>query len=425
MLLRFNVANHLSIRDRQELSLVASSLKDDEAGVIECALVPSGRVLPVAVIYGANASGKSNFVSALSFMRWAILNSQTKSHPGKEVPRKPFALDPTRGEGLSFFEADFVVDGVRYQYGFEASDQAFETEWLYAYPKNHRQHLFSRDFDGFQFGRNLKGRQKIIAELTRPNSLFLSAAAQNSHEQLTKIYEFFESSKIDNDFAIDSLVASSRFLKRGLDSRVIEFLNTIGTGVVDYRRQESELSEQILEMVKILDSVMEKYSKEEFETDFPDDYKRVEIELGHIGKDNNKIYFPLERESAGTRRLLIILHQAFQVLDEGSILVIDELDASLHTHACGALLELFSSPRTNPKGAQLIATTHDTNLMRSPCLRRDQVWLTEKDAGGATHLYPLTDIRTRKGDNIELGYLQGRYGAIPSDTPISELAAKD
>ena len=194
---------------------------------------------------------------------------------------------------------------------------------------------------------------------------------------------------------------------------------------MDYRRQESELSEQILEMVKILDSVMEKYSKEEFETDFPDDYKRVEIELGHIGKDNNKIYFPLERESAGTRRLLIILHQAFQVLDEGSILVIDELDASLHTHACGALLELFSSPRTNPKGAQLIATTHDTNLMRSPCLRRDQVWLTEKDAGGATHLYPLTDIRTRKGDNIELGYLQGRYGAIPSDTPISELAAKD
>jgi hypothetical protein len=94
-------------------------------------------------------------------------------------------------------------------------------------------------------------------------------------------------------------------------------------------------------------------------------------------------------------------------------MVVDELDASLHTQACEALLALFASPKTNPKGAQLIATTHDTNLLRSPLLRRDQVWFTEKDGEGATHLYPLTDFRTRKGDNLERGYLQGRYGAIP------------
>ena len=111
----------------------------------------------------------------------------------------------------------------------------------------------------------------------------------------------------------------------------------------------------------------------------------------------------------------------FRALDEGTLLVIDESDASLHTQACEAVLALFSSATTNPKGAQLIATTHDTNLLRSPLLRRDQIWFTEKDAEGATHLYPLTDIRTRKGDNLEKGYLQGRYGAIPFAGPISDL----
>ena len=131
----------------------------------------------------------------------------------------------------------------------------------------------------------------------------------------------------------------------------------------------------------------------------------------------------MERESAGTRRLLIVLDLAFRALDEGAPLFIDELNASLHTQAAEVVLNLFCSRETNPKGAQLIATTHDTNLLASSALRRDEVWFTEKDTEGATHLYPLTDIRTRKGDNIEKGYLQGRYGAVPFDDPISALGS--
>ncbi len=131
----------------------------------------------------------------------------------------------------------------------------------------------------------------------------------------------------------------------------------------------------------------------------------------------------LDRESAGTRRLLILLDFAFRELDEGVPLLVDELDASLHTHACEAVLRLFCSPRSNPKGAQLLATTHNTNLMSLSALRRDQLWFTQKDAYGATKLYPLTDIRTRKSDNLEKGYLQGRYGAVPFNDPLSTLGA--
>lgn len=120
----------------------------------------------------------------------------------------------------------------------------------------------------------------------------------------------------------------------------------------------------------------------------------------------------------------MLLGQAFDCLDRGGTLVVDELDASLHTQACEALFALFCSKHNNPNSAQLVATTHDTNLLRSNHLRRDQIWFTEKDPAGATHLYPLTDFRTREGDNLEKGYLQGRFGAVPFAGSVGDLLAE-
>ena len=161
MLLRFAVANYLSIRDSQELSLVASALKDVETGLIGCASVPNKYILPAMVIYGSNASGKSNYVDALRFVRSAVLYSHSKGEPGGGVPRKCFALDPGCTESPSVFDADFVFDGVRYHYGFEASDEVFSAEWLHAYPKGSRRMLFEREGEDFKFGRALKGRNRI------------------------------------------------------------------------------------------------------------------------------------------------------------------------------------------------------------------------------------------------------------------------
>ena len=380
MLLRFSVSNRLSMRDRQELSLTASSLKDPTQGLIDCPSAPSGSVLPAALIYGANASGKSNLIDSIRAMKEMVLNSHRKEEPGGGVPlRRPFALDPANPPSPTGFDVDFVLDGVRHHYGFEASDEAFLSEWLYAFPKGHRRMLFEREGDEFHFGRALGGQNKTIAALVRPNSLYVSAAAQNGHKHLSSVFAYFRSIRGVVGVAIPGKTASSYFVEEEPDARVIEFLVKIGAGIIDYRRKESA------------------------------------IELGHRGHDGKPVFLSMDRESAGTRRLLFVLDFVFRALDKGVPLCIDELDASLHTHASEAVLALFCSRDTNPKGAQLIATTHDSELMRWSVLRRDQLWFTDKDASGATWLYPLTDIRTRSGDDFAKAYLQGRYGAVPSD----------
>ena len=380
MLLRFSVSNRLSMRDSQELSFAASSLKDPTQGLIDCPSAPSGSVLPAALIYGANASGKSNLVDSIRAMKEMVLSSHRKGEPGGGVPlRRPFALDLANPPSPTGFDVDFVLDGVRHHYGFEASDEAFLSEWLYAFPKGHRRMLFEREGDVFHFGRALGGQNRTIATLVRPNSLYVSAAAQNGHKHLSGVFAYFRAIRGFGGMDVREEAVSSYFVEEEPDARVIEFLAKIGTGIINYRRKESV------------------------------------IELGHRGHGGRPVFLSMGRESAGTRRLLFVLDLVFRALDKGVPLCIDELDASLHTHASEAVLALFCSRDTNPKGAQLIATTHDSELMRSGVLRRDQLWFTDKDADGATRLYPLTDIRTRSGDDFAKGYLQGRYGAVPSD----------
>ncbi len=425
MLLRFGVANHRSIRDFQELSFSVSSLRDRRDGLIACEAAPGGSVAPAAVIYGANASGKSNLVRAMTTMLAMALFSQARGEPGGGVSREPFLLDAARSGEPSRFELDFVVGGVRHHYGFEASDAAFESEWLYAFPKSHRRMLFEREGSEFHFGRGLKGRNSVISDLTRPNSLYLSAAAQNKHEQLSGLYGYFQSIHgVGGSIPLLGAPVSSYLARTGLDRRTIDFLGEIGTGVVDYRQKERADADEIGEIQRdLVGTIGKRLDKPvDLEAMLGGDW-RIAIELAHRSRDGKRVYLDLDWESAGTRRLLIVLRFVYSALDRGAPLLVDELDASLHTQAAEAVLRLFCSPETNPKGAQLVATTHDTKLMNSPTLRRDQLWFAEKDADGATRLFPLTDIRTRKGDDIERGYLQGRYGATPFDDPLSALDA--
>lgn len=421
MLLRFGVSNHRSIRDFQELSFSASSLKDPDNGLIACAAVPSGAVVPAVAIYGANASGKSSFIDALATMRHLVLRSQIEFEPNAPIlPLRHFALDPACAEAPARFEIDFMVDGVRYRYGFEASYTEFKSEWLHAFPKSYRRMLFERDGDEFHFGRGLKGENSVISRLTRRNSLYLSAAAQNGHAQLSPLFGYFESIRICGA-GLHGYSALSIPLEP--DGRIMRFLEDIGTGVIDYRQIEIHFSSnQERRGLWIVDP---KENHDRKSLGIPKDaHKHIEIELAHRGQNGKHQYFPLDWESAGTRRLLEILDLAFCALDDGYPLIIDEIGANLHTRAAEAVLNLFCSPAINPKGAQVVATTHDTNLLNAPALRRDQVWFAEKDPEGATRLYPLTDIRTRKGDNVERGYLQGRYGATPGDMDISTLVPR-
>ncbi|MEM8589849.1 MAG: ATP-binding protein [Pseudomonadota bacterium] len=424
MLLRFGVRNFISIRDAEELSLVASTLSDPSDGLIESKLATQMKILPVAIVYGANASGKSNVVAAFEQLRSVVLFSHSHGTPEGGVPRRPFALDEACASETTEFSVDFEWDNSRYQFGFGTDGEVITEEWLYSTPGTRRQTLYVRSLQDFKFGRSLRGKNRVISELTRPNSLFISAAAQNGHEELSKVSRFFRSIHVEKSITqVPHLIP--QIIGTDLDERVIEFLRNIGTGVTSYSLGEKYVSEEVLEMRTRLVDFLSDLAKGDPLSELRDrvDEKESDLKLAHKGRGDDDVLFELEQESAGTRRLLVVLTLVFRALDHGATLFIDEFDASLHTQACEAILGLFANPKINTRGAQLIATTHDTNLLDSKWLRRDQIWFTEKDSYGATHIYPLTDIRTRKGDNLERGYLQGRYGAIPYGAAVNELVS--
>lgn len=414
MLLRFSVQNYLSVAETNEISLVASSLKGPECKLVA---IPGTDLsaLPSAIIYGANASGKTSFLRAFSFFRGAILNSHTQGDPEGGVRRVPFKLDPAKASEPTSFEAEFVLDGIRFQYGFECNDDVFTSEWLFSYPEGKRRRLFERNGKGVEFSSHLKGPKKILVEFMRPNSLFMSTATQNDHDELSKIVVFFRSARFSMDDVMAHERLGSSLQEKQVDPRTIEFLKYIGTGITGFRKKEVEIPEEVRNMSKELSAIFNKHlgDKAKIDGDISDQSFYIALEFAHPGYSGEVYYFGLERESSGTQRLILMLNTVFKALDEGGLVLIDEIDASLHTFAAAHILQLFQNPQINRNGAQLIATTHDTNLLDRSRLRRDQIWFCEKDEFGASHLFALSDIKSRPTDNFEQGYLEGRYGAMP------------
>ena len=415
MLLRFGVSNYLSIKDRQELSMVASSsLKDDESGLIIAESLKD-RLVPAAIVYGANASGKTSILTAFSTMCRTILLSHSMLAPQQATGALPFALDPESLEKPTTFDVDFVMHGQRYSYNFAMTAKTVVSEEFVAYPRGRPQLWFSRIEQNFDFGKGMTGRNRVIADLVRPNSLFFSAANQNDHDLLSPVARFFYSAPIL--WGASALPARTRryAFQDEIDERAIQFLDQIGSGIVGQKIMGEGSDRFNTEEAATLSSLSSLLGGTEV------GQSKRNLQFAHLGKSGKRVYFHIDQESSGTRRLLELLPEIYRSLDTGALLVVDELDASLHTKACEAILGLFSSPKTNPYGAQLVATTHDTNLLRSPLLRRDQIWFTEKNTEGATELYPLSDFRSRQTDNFEQGYLQGRYGAIPFAGSAREL----
>jgi predicted ATPase len=398
MLLSFRVENHRSLRDEQALTLEPSL---DERGTPRPAL-------PVAALYGANASGKTNVLSALNFMRSTVLRSHRIFSPDGGVPRTPFAW-PEKPALPSFFEITFVVDTVRYDYGFVADDQRFTEEWLHAFPTPRKQVWFERDGDDFKFGEFLKGENAVIGRLTRPNSLFLSAAAQNSHQQLGSIYRWFQSIRSHR-------VPMERFPSLRWRISDAEVFARWWSRSADGDRTSSDRADRFRKLLKATDVGIVDIEVREAEATGVDEPIPRSVRVKHEARAG-EAWLPLEEESHGTRQLFRLGPEVIDALTRGSLVIIDELEASFHPLLAIHLINAFNDPKQNPHGAQLLFTTHDTNLLGNtlgpPPLQRDQVWLTEKDREGATRLYPLTDYKPRKAENLERGYLQGRYGAIP------------
>ncbi len=416
MLLRFRFSNFRSFRTEQELSMIAGPLKDRADTLVHDEAIPES-ILPTAALYGANASGKTNVILALQFMATAVKFSHTRWQPDEKIPRQPFASEQD-GDRLSEFLVDVLIGGVRYQYGFSVSDTTVVEEWLHAYPKGKRQAWFSRRAGKpMSFSEKMPGENRTIEGLVRPNSLFLSAAAQNNHLALSPIYGWFSRSLEfvlgeRSEWKQRSAVLCADPRHRGSVVNMVAFADL---GVADLRISQQALSAG----EKRIRSAVVTSIKSVLESDDPlFDWigSRKYIQLLHrLGED--VVPFEPNQESDGTIAYLTLLGPIISALQAGGVVCVDELDASLHPLLAIHLIQLFGDRTLNPQGAQLIFSTHDTNLLSSGALRRDQIWFAEKKQDGCSQIYPLTDFKPRKEENLANGYLQGRYGAIPFLNP--------
>jgi predicted ATPase len=417
VLIEFRVANHRSVRDEQVLTFESGRPIDKSDGRPRRIEGHLSRILPVAVLYGANASGKSNVLGALAFMREAVIESHRSWPPEEGVPREPFAWGPSNA-APSLFEVTLLLDGVRYQYGFVSSDERFLEEWLYAWPKGKKQIWFERDGDKFKFRERFKGENKLIEEVTRPNALFLSAAVQHRHEQLRPLYTWFRSLEpinLNRRASAPRQIISEMTVARLLESTNLR--NSHQQKLFDEPDDTTILLERFRDLLRSADVGIVDLKADRSTADST--HRRLgvpQISLKHTCQYPDS-WLALQEESKGTRTLFNIGLPILQAVERGGMVVVDELEASLHPSLAMQLVSQFNLPSSNPKNAQLLFTTHDTNLLGTtlgePVLRRDQVWLTEKGPDGASILYPLTDFKPRKEENLERGYLQGRYGAIP------------
>lgn len=417
MILRFSVSNFRSIRSEQTISFVADrAIKDETTHLLATPAVPSGNVLPALLVYGANASGKSALIQAMAHFRQRISSSFFQARPENAPTQRyayfaPFALDDSSINEPSTFELDFTVEQTRYNYGFSIQRDLIDHEWLYFYPKGTKARLFVRNGSALEFGDTFGDLKSEIKNLisARPDSLVMSVGIQLKHRQLVEINRQMTSYALTTDrLQLSSSDTDLAFHTDALLHQLVVILKHLGTGISGFlrkSRKETPLDRQYIRRPGSAPGEVEY------------------VEFCHDGASDKNYALPLTEESAGTKHLIRIMRTVLYCIDNGLLVAADELDTSLHSQAADAILALFGTPAINSRGSQILATTHNTNLMMSDCFRRDQLWFVEKNRLGESHLYPLTDFATRKDMNLEKGYLQGRFGATPFVDRSTSLSA--
>lgn len=428
MLIEFNVTNFLSIREQASLSLVAAKgleLADSNTFLSDASVTSNFNLLRSAAIYGANAAGKSNFIKALQVMRQLVVQSSTKIQVDEELPITSFLLDEDSSLKPTEFEVTFINQGARYQYGFSATATRIIEEWLLAYPSGKAQRWIERRYDeesqSYRWGRmgNLTGRKELWKATTRSNALFLSTAMQLNNQQLRPVFSWFSNTLHVAGFGRWHPAFSIEVCEKDkTKERVISFLKAADVNIDDIELEKEKFDPQNLphDMPEEIRRHLEKQYK---------DKSIVQVRTVHrLEETGRKVLFDLDDESDGTQKIFALAGPWLDTLENGYVLVIDELHDNLHPLMVKFLVDLFHNPETNPKNAQLIFTTHDTSILNQEVFRRDQIWFCEKDSHQATTVYPLTDFSPRKGvENLERGYLSGRYGALPYLASIKAVMA--
>ncbi len=412
MLIEFKVSNFRSIRQTQSLSMVAGSGREHlDSNTFVPKLPGVERLVRSAVMYGPNAAGKTNVLYALQFLKNLVMSSAA-TQQGIAIPHVPFKFSKSTREAPGVFDITFSQDGVLYQYKVTVSSARVHSEELLAYPKNRPQRLYRRTYlpkkDSYEwsFSANLTGKRSIWRDATRNNALFLSTAVQLNNLQLIPIFEWFQkrlvivvgASQMNSGLTLKMLddqkgKESLLFLMQAADFSIVDLeiqrepllpgTHIVGTPIIEHQSGSPSLS-------------------------------AVHITSFHALEDSDeRIGLAISEESNGTQAMFRSAGAWFNVLKNGEVLLVDEIDTSFHPLLTRHLVKLFHSSDANPHNAQLVFNTHDTSLLDTEVFRRDQVWFVEKDPKGSSHVYPLSEFQPRKDEVIGRGYLRGRYGALP------------
>ena len=423
MLLTFRSENVRSFRDALELSLLATALADK--GVPHEVPWRSGgrpiRVLPAAGVFGANASGKTNLLRAIADMRDLVLGSFRHADPGGGIRRTTFRLDPSLAGAPSRFEVDLVLHGIRHEYGFVIDDDRVLEEWAYRYPRGKAALLFRRDGDAVALGEHNRAKGRAVVEILRPNSLLLSAAAAANHPDLLPLRQWFGQNLLLAEAASrpHRWALSAELLRQeGGRARLLALLRAADLGITGARVREPD--PQLAERLRRIIPILQGREDDPDSADSGSDLIEPNVVLSHRGADGD-IDFDSAEESLGTLVWLGLAGPVIEALAQGSVLLVDEIEASLHPALVTQLVRLFQDQESNRHGAQLIFNSHEATLLGDSgserVLGRDQVWFTEKAHDGATMLYSLADLSPRGDEAIGRRYLAGRYGAVPILAP--------
>jgi AAA15 family ATPase/GTPase len=413
MIIEFTTGNYRSFYEPVTLSLEATRLSDHPENVFQ-----SGRysLLRSAAIFGANASGKSNLIQAMMFMRQFVLDSAKERQSGEPIDITRYALNIAAREEPASFQIVFLWDGKRYRYGFEVNEHRVLAEWLYQTEKREAK-VFVRENQNFDSVQWFRKETANLEKHTRDNALFLSTVAQFNAPTAVSLMRWFReqfhgisglNDKTFGGFTLHRFETDDKFR-----SRVRTLIQLADVGISDISVDTISLNDSDMpdDLRKLLQEIAQKEGKDKDDLAF----KRVKA-FHPVFRDAQQIgveAFDLEEESKGTQKFFFLLGPLLDTLTNGYVLTIDELEARLHPLLTRAIVRLFNAPETNPHNAQLIFVTHDAGLLADNILRRDQVWFTEKDRYGATELYSLAEMKERNDASFGKNYLLGRYGAIP------------
>lgn len=417
MLVNFTVKNYRSFKQERTFSMEASSIKEHKESVIT-----KGKynILPLAVFYGANSGGKSNLIEAISTMRRIVISS-VRLNEGDKLPYDPFALDEISESQPTFFEIQFLGGEVLYRYGFEYDKDEIVSEWLYEKCFGEKEYeLFVRSRDMIEVSPKRFPEGEGKEDLTNPNRLFLSLVAQLKGEKANSVMGWFRTCNVLS--GIDSEGYEGFTLRMFLEhlngaDQAQDFFRQLQLGFTRFTVKKVDIPKDVLE--KAPDAIKTQLERDMSSGGFVEPFTthNVYSEEGRIVGERN--FHKNKMESEGSKKVIEMSGPIFDTLNGGKTLIVDELDAKLHPLLTRNIVLLFMDPQRNPKGAQLIFATHDTNLLDLDVIRRDQIWFAEKDKVESTDIYSLVEFKDEDGKkvrndrDIKRDYIRGRYGAIP------------